>query len=265
MWLEVILAILISVLYVASIQVAIPSDLRSLSRDDAGVTRFRVRRVIAMCITWLVLLAALWKGSNSWTESFSSIIAEIGFSILVRGLSYTLFRMVIMYSLPMMQSLWELSVTPSILSEIKRLLFTLHGFRDYIFAPALEELVYRGLVWVCVKRGSTESTAYLHAALWWTPFLFGIAHIHHHVMHLKDNVSRALTALLVQTTYTAAFGALANQEYLRNGSIWNSVAAHTICNMMGIPDLGRDRSSILQYAVYLSVTFGCLIFALFAM
>lgn len=267
MWLEVVLAVLVSVLYVVSIQISVPTDIRPLSRDDERVIGFRMRRVVLLCGAWIVALATLWKGSNSVLVSMHAIINDIGISVLWHGLFYTLFRMAIMYSLPMAQSVWDLAKSPRLLSRVTRPFSSLHAFRDYIFAPILEELVYRGLVWVCVERAaktSIDPAAFLHAALWWTPFLFGLPHIHHHVEHFKDNFFHALVALLVQTAYTAAFGALANQEYLRNKSIWDSVAAHTVCNIMGIPDLAQNGNSRWR-GVYLSVTFGCLGIALFAM
>jgi membrane protease YdiL (CAAX protease family) len=48
---------------------------------------------------------------------------------------------------------------------------------------------------------------------------------------------RAALPVVVQLTYTSAFGAYAGFVHLRTGHIAAAIASHSLCNYMGLPDL----------------------------
>jgi hypothetical protein len=54
--------------------------------------------------------------------------------------------------------------------------------------------------------------------------------------HLTSFAGAALP-VLVQLTYTSAFGAYAGFVHLRTGHIAAAIASHSLCNYMGLPDL----------------------------
>jgi prenyl protein peptidase len=122
-------------------------------------------------------------------------------------------------------------------------------FRNILFAPISEELVFRGFIVpviymayvntsftsVVVNRAnSAYSTAW--ASIGW----FGVAHMHHMIEKIRNGEpwSSALKVSLVQLTYTSIFGFIAALLFLRTGSIFPSIVSHIICNFVGLPDMG---------------------------
>jgi hypothetical protein len=73
-----------------------------------------------------------------------------------------------------------------------------------------------------------------------SPFFFGIAHIHHFVLHLKNKQSmmKAIFTTLFQLSFTSVFGVIAALVFMRTGSIYSSIVCHILCNFVGLPNLG---------------------------
>ena len=117
-------------------------------------------------------------------------------------------------------------------------------FRNVVFAPLSEELVFRSIlipslytVLACpsstVSNSGELSTAGISlfvARI--SPIWFGIAHLHHLAERLREGqalLSTLLTTLL-QLTYTSIFGYISALLFMRTGSVFSSVRAvrHTI-------------------------------------
>lgn len=125
------------------------------------------------------------------------------------------------------------------------------ALRDYALAPLLEELVFRRhslLIWRCRS---------LSARVLGPAALFSLAHAHH-------ACRGRLTNAAVQLAYTFVFGAYAAGLVANAGSVWPAIAAHVLCNLLGIPDL----ASISTHKHQRSITFAylvaiCLVFVFF--
>lgn len=263
----------IALSYVASIHTAVPKSLQGLPRDEPKVLRFRMVRVLLLCVTWLVVLPYILQLISPERNDSLSVFSMIGlFNFPVRYVAWVALRMAVMYSFPMARYVWSLISTGSLVSEAQHLFLTLEGFRNHVFAPFTEEFVYRGLVWACIRAGVVDTDDpqwMMGAAFNLTPYLFGVAHVHHGVSLYRHEgflAKEAMAQLLFQMIYTVAFGILANQIYLASVySLWCPILAHVVCNIMGIPDMSRGLRGKLGHALRLVAMFVCLMYALFMM
>lgn len=88
---------------------------------------------------------------------------------------------------------------------------------------------------------STESSSApdFRSLIFHTPLYFGVAHLHHayefRLTHPGIPILPVILRTLFQFTYTSLFGFYAVFLFLRTGSLWNAVLAHTFCNWMGLP------------------------------
>mmetsp|Transcript_23771 Transcript_23771/g.34032 ORF Transcript_23771/g.34032 Transcript_23771/m.34032 type:complete len:274 (-) Transcript_23771:380-1201(-) len=157
-------------------------------------------------------------------------------------------------------------------------------FRNIIFAPLSEELVFRSILIpsLYIALIQQDPTCSHHSSLLWTviwisPLWFGFAHIHHLIEKLSHGIplSMAFFSTTIQFTYTTFFGFIATILFMRTGSILSSLLSHMICNVIGLPDLSfytsqsGFMSSLLPYRYLLLalhalglIGFGYLLFPL---
>jgi prenyl protein peptidase len=134
-------------------------------------------------------------------------------------------------------------------------------FRNLLFAPFTEELVFRSVIVLSlylsyhsdVSSSTTVPVSSLSLAAESTLF-FGIAHIHHCYEKIRngENVSRALISTFIQFLYTSIFGIIAALFLIRTGNLWSAVLSHMVCNLNGLPDLGFFSSKNNQYSIFYS-------------
>jgi membrane protease YdiL (CAAX protease family) len=127
--------------------------------------------------------------------------------------------------------------TISLLSPASRYI----ALRNLIAAPVVEEIVFRRqalLLWRCTP-GS--------ARIYGPAVLFSLAHAHH-------ALTMGLPVVLLQCAYTALFGMYAACLTVATGSVSAAIAAHGLCNRIGLPDFEaianhpRVRAIIALYA-----------------
>ncbi|KAJ7480743.1 hypothetical protein FB451DRAFT_1394813 [Mycena latifolia] len=116
------------------------------------------------------------------------------------------------------------------------------GFRNYVWGPLTEEVVFRACVLAAYAMGG--------AARWkmvaFAPLMFGLAHVHHawetynRLGRTKSALQRAAFSTLFQTAYTTLFGAHTSYLFLRTSSLVPPLAAHVFCNIMGVPQMGAE-------------------------
>ena len=130
--------------------------------------------------------------------------------------------------------------------------------RDYCVAPLSEEFAFRACVAPMLLWSGSCTVA---SAVFLSPMCFGAAHLHHfrELRNRRGGAVGALAAIGAQFAYTVAFGWFATFTFLRTGHLCGPVAAHSFCNVMGLPDLGgawghRRRSVIVgAYVVGIAV------------
>ncbi|KAF9949551.1 hypothetical protein BGZ72_008690 [Mortierella alpina] len=117
--------------------------------------------------------------------------------------------------------------------------------RNFIVGPVSEEFVFRS----CMVAITSHAGASLRGMVFGLPLVFGIAHLHHgyesyvKLGRTKQAMIRSGVIALVQLTYTTLFGWFATFVFLRTSSLLAVCLSHTLCNVMGFPDL----SSIEDY------------------
>eukprot|EP01129_Flabellula_baltica_P012845 TRINITY_DN5863_c0_g1_i1.p1 TRINITY_DN5863_c0_g1~~TRINITY_DN5863_c0_g1_i1.p1 ORF type:complete len:255 (+),score=12.86 TRINITY_DN5863_c0_g1_i1:83-847(+) len=97
--------------------------------------------------------------------------------------------------------------------------------RALIFAPIFEEFCFRGLmVPLLIEDG--YSPLFL---TFFTPFLFGVAHLHH-------IWNQGFAKTMMQIIYTSIFGSYTSYLFVKTGNLYGPILAHAFCNYMGFPD-----------------------------
>lgn len=214
-------AVAVAASYVAVIRL-FPGPTKGLSRDDPAVIKHRMRRVVALCI-FLAFFVPLFLHLNG---NYSSIAA----GARLMGLQ---FRHDHIYQVgKAAATAYALYAGQHIDSgTLEDAFFTLEGVRNHIFAPVTEEFVFRAAVIGILRPVVSRQTLY------YTPLLFGVAHVHHGFSLYAEGHSMiaVLVSVLVQLTYTSLFGLAATRVLLRSGTVLAPIAMHTVCNLFGMP------------------------------
>eukprot|EP00004_Rigifila_ramosa_P020870 TRINITY_DN5473_c0_g1_i3.p1 TRINITY_DN5473_c0_g1~~TRINITY_DN5473_c0_g1_i3.p1 ORF type:complete len:167 (-),score=28.48 TRINITY_DN5473_c0_g1_i3:49-549(-) len=112
----------------------------------------------------------------------------------------------------------------------------LEALRNLVVGPITEELVFRSAM-LCLLRQTSLRESFL-PLVFFTPMIFGFAHFHHVLAHIKSppaELKRALFAALFQGAFTTVFGMYSVFLFLRTQSVFSAIAAHIFCNWLGFP------------------------------
>jgi prenyl protein peptidase len=114
------------------------------------------------------------------------------------------------------------------------------AWRNLVVGPLTEELCFRACVLpLLIEAGITRWRA-VRAA----PLVFGLAHVHHGRRRVVDDgvpLSHAVIETTVQFAYTSLFGAFASYAFCRTHRLSAPVAAHVLCNYLGLPEFACLR------------------------
>ncbi|KAF2085840.1 CaaX prenyl proteinase Rce1 [Saccharata proteae CBS 121410] len=232
-----LLSVLFTVIYVAPFyasKATRPSP--TFHRDTPTAIRSRIRAVTLSCIvsTLVTLYAIVQYGHVSVVETLSLLG---WWPLSLPEVLRTLLLLVILFSGPLFEHLvvdggWRDALT---LRPAYYELSSWIGWRNLVAGPITEELVWRSLL-IPLHLLAALTPA---KVIFTTPLYFGIAHIHHfyefRLTHPDTPALPALLRSLFQFTYTSFFGFFASFVFLRTGSVWAVIAAHSFCNTMGLP------------------------------
>lgn len=238
-------AVLCGVLFVLSLYVR--GDVRANRNDRSEVKRRMVAVLLAALIG--VALLRLVYDSEQCSYSFLALCGvRLDWSLLV-GVLLPLAHVVVLFAGPLLQE-WRGDDD----DDRKAVSFfsgwTLLEVRSLVFAPLLEEFVFRTLVCVALRVGAGWSVKWTVVV---SALLFGAAHGHHVVHHVLVEhfaLKRAIVAVLFQFTYTFLFGLYVAYVYVQFGNLLGVSLVHAFCNRMGFPNLGGARDDKLVAAVY---------------
>ncbi|KAF7357219.1 hypothetical protein MSAN_01316800 [Mycena sanguinolenta] len=215
------------------------------SRDDPAVIRARLTAVtIATLFNCAVLYALITRSTAPSFDSSASILAILGVrwprSIL------SCLQTPVLFLGPLYGS-YLAGTLPgqsqySLQHDFLGMFTTWVGFRNYVWGPLTEEIVFRAYVLAVYAMGG--------AARWkmiaFAPLVFGLAHVHHawgtynRLGRTKDALRRAALSTVFQTAYTTLFGAHTSYLFLRTSSLIPPITAHVFCNIMGIPQIQSE-------------------------
>ncbi|KAJ7081886.1 hypothetical protein B0H15DRAFT_924169 [Mycena belliarum] len=219
------------------------------SRDDPSVIRARLSAVtFASAFNCAVLYFLVAKHSPpSSTHSFATTLALLGVRWPASVLSCL--QTPILFLGPLYAS-YLASELPgqagfSVSRDFFKVFTTWIGFRNYIWAPLTEEIVFRA----CVLSVYAMSGSNHWKMIAFAPLVFGLAHVHHaweaytRLGRTSAALKRAVISTVFQTAYTTLFGAHASFLFLRTSSLAVPLSAHIFCNIMGVPQLSSELMS----------------------
>jgi membrane protease YdiL (CAAX protease family) len=267
--------LVVSTLYVAVLYILIPSKFRSLPREHTTHVSYRMAAASIGSVLGIMLSYILLPTDEFYKKSFMKFTGLSFDAYVLSSLSVTLFLMLVFYLGQAVCSItlcniacfheityfgtlksrnsfvspltiaWE-NISSELASQYPVILF-----RNLIFAPISEELVFRAMIvpsmFLALRSPSynnqqqqqSAASLCLTTALVSTAW-FGVAHMHHLYEKLRqgETISRAVISTLVQFTYTSIFGFIASILFMRTGSIYPAIISHMICNYVGLPETG---------------------------
>jgi len=134
------------------------------------------------------------------------------------------------------------------------------GLRNFIFAPITEEVVFRA----CVLSVYQLSGMSMISMIFISPMNFGAAHIHHtwdifnRYGRTRSAAKRAVITCFFQFVYTTLFGSYCSFLFIRTGSLFPPLVAHSFCNAMGLPQIVTEMKTWphRKYAIITAYTIG---------
>ncbi|KAH9278875.1 CAAX prenyl protease 2 [Echinococcus granulosus] len=110
--------------------------------------------------------------------------------------------------------------------------------RNIVIAPLVEEIIFRGCILFHLQRRFDSCGALCLGS----SLLFAVSHFHHVVERIYAGyaVREALLDVLSQVLMTAMFGAYSTLLVLRSGHLAAAFAVHSLCNLMGMPDIAGE-------------------------
>ncbi|KAF3985894.1 hypothetical protein FT663_04693 [Candidozyma haemuli var. vulneris] len=256
MLLSIVLSSAIAYSYVGSIKIGQPQSLDGLPRNDVAVVKYRLRRVSFLCLAILISLPVLVTYGLDYYDDIPRAIRQLG---LIPGYTNTysitqdmanillcFAKMSILYCGPLAS---YFITSPAVGDDLVENFASLWGFRDHVFAPVTEELVYRASI-ICLLQPVVNSSWALTV---YTPLLFGIAHLHHGYELFKQGtaISTVVATASFQLLYTTLFGILANRIYISSGeNLWCAIVMHSACNLGGFPSFEVKETHPRFFYVY---------------
>jgi len=216
-----------SVVFVSSLYVLVPSQVRALDRSHPLHIQYRMRALI---------VATVICGLGTYVLTGYKDPTEMMF--LSNVTTQTTILPLVSYMVLFIGPLAQIALLPG--SSSLNIGF---GFwvdvRNLFVAPVTEELVFRTFT-VATTAGmfSVDFIIYI------LPALFGFAHIHHAFMRVRRkecSPKRAFLEATFQTIYTTFFGALMMKVLFRTSNTLAVILIHSWCNLLGFPQVGALR------------------------
>jgi prenyl protein peptidase len=281
----------VSSLFVGSLYLLLPSDVRLLDRNDPRHIKWRAAATAVACFASVALFdfTFLKKSPSSGLQSSPSVL-RIVLPLGINSVVPVFIHSAVLYTGPILQGFVESVDTfkksgqpfdflsfasfycETTIASLLAPLFSWPGnpfvrwmcLRNFIIAPVAEEIVFRGCIVSALKFAGMSNVA----VSWISPLFFGIAHLHHAVLRLaeKGDVGntrdRARLWMVVglqtgaQFAYTTLFGAYASFAFIRTNSLLAIIGCHSFCNIMGLPNLHfiSPSSSAYEYRWTLGFT-----------
>ncbi|ROW12500.1 hypothetical protein VMCG_00039 [Cytospora schulzeri] len=182
----------------------------TLSRDAPSVIRARITSVTITCV--VTSLTTFYVLASRGNYGNADVFHAMGYWPL--GVPEAL-RALLLTALLFLGPLFESLVVES-------------GWRDWLTLEPVKEVMNEITTWRNIV-----------ATIFLSPLVFGLAHVHHfyefRLTHGNVPAAAALLRSAFQLGYTTVFGAYATFLYLRTGSLLAVLAAHVLCNCMGLP------------------------------
>ena len=241
-----LVSLLVAVSFVVAVHLRQPL---SADRNEPKVIKGRIIRVLLLTFALTGLLPIVLTALGGY-PTYSYAFSEFGLQFGPLGVLKCLGLISTLYCGPLLDHFYDIDFELSTLyKDVHAELTLIWGIRDLVFAPIVEEIIYRSHI-ICIYRGVA---GILDSWLTFgTPLFFGVAHLHHgYALYLSGQRAffPVLATVAAQLVYTTAFGALASHLFLRFGTVWGPVVVHSVCNCMSFPTLEPGINPILYYGL----------------
>ncbi|KAJ8657162.1 hypothetical protein O0I10_007242 [Lichtheimia ornata] len=236
--------IVLAFLYVVGFYLFRQSQDKKLTRDHPIVIRKRIQSVIVASLASLVVVWAVVPSQYHLIQLLGIALPR-GSVLEMIGLFGPVALTAVLFLGPLTQLYYEQQLpfqsNFSFQYDVKDVVCSWVGQRNYIVAPATEEWVFRACM-IALLYEAGHSISYL---IFVSPMYFGLAHLHHAYenYHRLGATSEALKIAIFSSTfqfcYTTIFGWYASFVFLRMASIWPPILCHSFCNVMGFPDVSE--------------------------
>mmetsp|Transcript_47931 Transcript_47931/g.124454 ORF Transcript_47931/g.124454 Transcript_47931/m.124454 type:complete len:291 (-) Transcript_47931:1511-2383(-) len=118
--------------------------------------------------------------------------------------------------------------------------------RDILVGPLVEEVAFRAAMVPLLHEAGYSYSAILAICA----VIFGLAHCHHLIEHVRVNQlewKQAAGLVAFQLLYTTIFGTISTHLFFRTGSLFAPLLAHMFCNYLGFPDFEDIFSNQRKY------------------
>lgn len=226
--------------------------LPSRSRDDPSVIHSRVRSVYvsttACSLSTLFIIVRSSEATGSRQDShYASSSARFESAFHLMGywplglletakaslLTALLFAGPIFECL-LVDGLWRQWLR---LAPLKRLCHDWPTWRNIVAGPVTEETLFRSAATPLLILAGAN----LSSIIFWSPLVFGLAHVHHFYEFRKSSprtpVSAAIARSAFQFFYTSIFGIYATFIFVQTSSLLAVICVHSVCNSLGLPRL----------------------------
>lgn len=204
------------------------------NRNNPSVMRRRMLKISGMtAVDLLVVYIYLKLYRVEAPFKLMGIAIEINTETL-RKMINTLILFVLLFIGPLSNQIFIEKVNP--LTDFYQEVSTIQGFRNYIFGPISEEIVYRA----CCLAVYSPIVSDWHSVIVYSPLLFAVAHLNHGwdlYLSGQYQITQIAMSLLLQMSYTWLFGVLANKILVSQENIYSCILVHSFCNYMGLPDI----------------------------
>lgn len=277
MTLATVLSVAVSASYVGALRCWIPANLQDKDRDHATVVKQRLWRVTWLCAV-LTVLDVVYLIKSGEVQGVYEAISVLGLfpgitladSLWndIASIAAGIRLVVMLYSGPIflwVHEIWGLGAmgpaAHSVWQAFHQSFLLLHGFRDHIYGPFTEELVFRA---IAMSLWYPLDPSFYSAMVFWLPLLFGIAHVHHaYGLYTQKQASlgECIFIALLQLAYTWIFGMLSVHLYLlSHHNLWCCVLVHSVCNLMGFPPIKVSANLPVVLTYYVLVAYGIYFF-----
>ena len=110
-------------------------------------------------------------------------------------------------------------------------------FREKIYGPAIEELIYRGMVFNILNR--SINNFFISSVL--SSMFFGISHLRHLFEVDYHDFKADINQVINQMKFTTFFGLYSSFVHYITGGLFSSIALHMQCNILGMPDFSYRK------------------------
>jgi prenyl protein peptidase len=208
----------------------------TVNRDAPSVIRARTRAVTSACIiTTLIDIAIITQYGKATPLETLRLLGWWPIDILA------VLRTLLLCSILFVGPLFEAGIVEGGWkhwirgSRVRETLSSWTGYRALVVGPITEEIVFRSVLIPLHLLANISPTRIVFIS----PLYFGIAHLHHlyefRLTHPEIPLLPAVLRTVLQFTYTSLFGFFAAFVYLRTGSLYAAIAAHSFCNWNGFP------------------------------